>query len=167
MSQAPNQPAQDSLDPEKVACWYFRLNGFSQFENFVVHPERCGAQRTGADLLVVRSPHRTERPFDSPDDTMPDDECRLSLPREVIDVVIAEVKTNRPCTLNDPWTRRRPAERPPRAGRDRLPPARSQVDQWDAHGRKIKHLADQSGDARLFTEEALRLMGVRNGNPAG
>jgi hypothetical protein len=29
-----------SLDPEKVAYWYFRLNGFLQIVNVVVHSER-------------------------------------------------------------------------------------------------------------------------------
>ena len=93
------------LDPEKVAYWYFRLNGFLQIENFVVHPERRGAQRTDADLLAVRFPYRAERLFDDPHDIMRDDEARLSLSADQIDVVIAEVKTNQPCTLNGPWTR--------------------------------------------------------------
>jgi hypothetical protein len=56
------------LDPEKVAYWYFRLNGFFQIENFVVHPARRGGQRTDADLLTVRFPHRAERLFDDPND---------------------------------------------------------------------------------------------------
>ena len=66
-----------SLDPEKVAYWYFRLNGFLQIENFVVHPERRGGQRTDADLLAVRFPHRAERLFNSPNDIMTDDEHPL------------------------------------------------------------------------------------------
>ena len=36
---------------------------------------------------------------------MADDEQRLALSRDWIDVVITEVKTNQPCTLNGPWTR--------------------------------------------------------------
>jgi transposase len=92
------------LDPEKVAYWYFRLNGFFQIENFVVHPERNGSQRTDADLLAVRFPHRAERLFDNPNDIMADDQQRLLLSRDLIDVLIAEVKTNDPCTLNGPWT---------------------------------------------------------------
>ena len=102
MSQ-PTRPT--PLDPEKVAYWYFRLNGFLQVENFVVHPERGSEQRTDADLLAVRFPHRAERLYDNPQDIMRDDEARLSLSADQIDVVIAEVKTNRPCTLNGPWTR--------------------------------------------------------------
>ena len=100
----PQRRLSESLDPEKVAYWYFRLNGFLQIENFVVHPERRGGQRTDADLLAVRFPHRAERLFDDPNDIMPDDEHRLSLSHDLIDVVIAEVKTNQPCTLNGPWT---------------------------------------------------------------
>ncbi len=103
MSRAPAQ-AIKSLTPEKVAYWYFRLNGFLQIENFVVHPERRGGQRTDADLLAVRFPFRAERLFDNPDDIMADDEQGLALSRELIDIVIAEVKTNQPCTLNGPWT---------------------------------------------------------------
>ena len=103
MSPSQRRPS-ENLNPEKVAYWYFRLNGFLQIENFIVHPERRGGQRTDADLLAVRFPHRAERLFDDPNDIMQDDEHRLSLSRDLIDVVIAEVKTNQPCTLNGPWT---------------------------------------------------------------
>src|SRR6516225_8740359 len=106
MSQMLPKPAADRLNPEKVAYWYFRLNGFFQIENFVIHPTQRGAQRTDADLLAVRFPHRAERLLDDPDDIMPDDEQTLALSRDRIDVVLAEVKTNRPCTLNGPWTRK-------------------------------------------------------------
>jgi hypothetical protein len=106
MSRAPEHSKVDRLDPEKVAYWYFRLNGFLQIQNFVVHPERRGGQRTDADLLAVRFPFRAERLFDDPQDIRADDEQRLALSNRLIDVVIAEVKTNQPCTLNGPWTRR-------------------------------------------------------------
>ena len=106
MSRIPKNQAVDSLDPEKVAYWYFRLNGFLQIENFVIHPEGSGSQRTDADLLAVRFPYRAERLFDDPDDVMADDVQQLALSANLIDVVIAEVKTNQPCTLNGPWTRR-------------------------------------------------------------
>jgi hypothetical protein len=43
----PHEP----LDAEKVAYWYFRLNGFLQIENFVVHPRGRGGQRTDATCL--------------------------------------------------------------------------------------------------------------------
>jgi hypothetical protein len=63
-------PARERLDADKAAYWYFRLNGFLQIENFVVHPERRGSQRTDADLLGVRFRHRAEFAFDhhTPDD---------------------------------------------------------------------------------------------------
>jgi len=105
MIHAPERPVADRLDPEKVAYWYFRLNGFFQIENFVVHPERRGSQRTDADLLAVRFPFRAERLFDDPNDIMTDDVESLSLSGDLIDVVIAEVKTNQACTLNGPWTK--------------------------------------------------------------
>jgi hypothetical protein len=78
MSRQPTQNLTQMLDPEK--------------ENFVVHPERRGSQRTDADLLAVRFPHRAERLFDDPNDIMADDEQGLRLSHDWIDVVIAEVK---------------------------------------------------------------------------
>jgi hypothetical protein len=51
MTDAQRRTAPDRLHPEKVAYWYFRLNGFFQIENFVVHPRGRGSQRTDADLL--------------------------------------------------------------------------------------------------------------------
>ena len=92
------------LNPEKIAYWYFRLNGFLQLENFVVHPGGRGGQRTDADLLGVRFPHRSEFSIDHPEHPMVDDAAALGLSIDLIDVVIAEVKTNACCTLNGPWT---------------------------------------------------------------
>lgn len=216
----------EHLDPEKVAYWYFRLNGFLQIENFVVHPGRQGAQRTDADLLAVRFPFRAERLFDDPNDIMADDMDRLALSGDLIDIVIAEVKTNQPCTLNGPWTRqdRQNVHRVLAAlgcllpehidaaateiyqtgfhlsdalrvrlvavGRDRSDQIaaqyphvvqlvwidvlafiwerfhhyrrqKTQVDQWDSEGRKIKLLADQLDEAE-FIAVASRQMGVRH-----
>ena len=226
--RAPNQSSPIRIDPEKVAYWYFRLNGFFQIENFVVHPTRRGSQRTDADLLAVRFPFRAERMFDDPTDIMADDVQRLALSGDLIDIVIAEVKTNQPCTLNGPWTRqdRQNVHRVLAAigclSPDRIETAaadiyragfyrgdalrirlvavgrgrsqditttypevmqlvwsemlafiwdrfhryrqqKTQVDQWDPEGRKIKRLADQSNGAADFIGEALRSMGVRNG----
>jgi hypothetical protein len=218
----PHEP----LDPEKVAYWYFRLNGFLQIENFVVHPDRRGGQRTDADLLAIRFPHRAEFLFDH-NEPMPDDVAALSLSGEMIDVVIAEVKSNQPCTLNGPWTREDrenvqrvlaaigciPSGRIARAasdiyrtgihesdlglrirlvaiGRERNQelsgsypnvtqlfwPAmlrfvwerfhiyrnqKTQVDQWDLQGRRLKQLADRSADPAQFIEKALGRMNVR------
>jgi hypothetical protein len=227
MTRASPSYAAESLDPEKLAYWYFRLNGFFPIENFVVHPTRHGGQRTDADLLAVRFPYRAERLFDDPNDIMADDEQRMALTCHQIDVVIAEVKTNQPCTLNGPWTRqdRQNVHRvlaaigcvPPdhieqaaddiyragvhvsklglrirlvAAGRERsdqlsatFPDVvqltwpemlafiwnrlhryrqqKTQVDQWDTQGRRIKRLADLSPRAEPFIARALHLMGVR------
>jgi len=86
-----------------VAYWYFRLNGFLQIENFVVHPKLYGGQRTDADLIGVRFPFRAERLIDNPEDLMEDDVERLHLLNDRADIVIAEIKTGR-CALNGPWT---------------------------------------------------------------
>ncbi|MBF9021222.1 hypothetical protein HKCCA1065_09920 [Rhodobacterales bacterium HKCCA1065] len=91
------------MNPEKVAYWYLRLNGFLQIEDFYVHPGGRGSARTDADLLAVRFPHRAERLYDDPTDIMQDDADRLALSVDRIDVVIAEVKAGR-CGLNGPWT---------------------------------------------------------------
>ena len=225
------QKSVQPLNSERVAYWYLRLNGFLQIENFVVHPRRRGGQRTDADLLAVRFPYRAELLLDHPDNPMPDDVAGLSLSGEMIDVVIAEVKTNQPCTLNGPWTLEDrqnvnrvlaaigciPPDRIDEAaadiyragihqsdiglrirlvaiGRDRsgalaasypevtqmiwaeilgfiwdrfhtYRQQKTQVDQWDAQGIRIKRLADQSPDAAKFIDSVLGLMGVRNGAP--
>lgn len=93
----------EELNPEKVAYWYLRLNGFLQIEDFYVHPSGKGGARTDADLLAVRFPHRKERLYDSPSGFMDDDDEHLAISRDYIDVVIAEVKAGR-CALNGPWT---------------------------------------------------------------
>ena len=43
-------------------------------------------------------------------------------------------------------------------------PQKRQVDQWDAQGLRIKRLADKSGSAEEFVEEARRRMWVRSGD---
>jgi len=101
--RASNQAEKFCWNPEKVAYWYLRLNGFLQTEDFYVHPVARGSARTDADLLAVRFPYRAERLYDNPSDIMQDDTARLGLSRDRIDVVIAEVKTGR-CALNGPWT---------------------------------------------------------------
>lgn len=102
--RTPNQRTPVRMNPEKVAYWYLRLNGFLQIEDFYVHPGGRGGARTDADLLAVRFPHRAERLYDDPNDVMQDDTARLALSADLIDVVIAEVKAGR-CALNGPWTK--------------------------------------------------------------
>ena len=94
----PVAPAPSISTPERLAYWYFRLNGFLTTENFIVHPDSGRDQRTDADLLAVRFSHRREnleRPMK--------DDSRVAGCRTPINLVIAEVKTGL-CALNGPWT---------------------------------------------------------------
>lgn len=84
--------------PERLAYWYFRLNGFLTTENFVVHPDMGNNQRTDADLLGVRFAYRAENLVNP----MQDDP-KVAACETLVNVVIAEVKTGQ-CSLNGPWT---------------------------------------------------------------
>jgi len=86
------------ISSEKLAYWYFRLNGFLTIENFVVHPDRGTQQCTDIDLLAVRFPHRAEL-LEVP---MEDDK-RLILEPQKIRIILAEVKIGR-IELNKAWT---------------------------------------------------------------
>ena len=84
------------VSTEKLAYWYFRLNGFLTMENFIVHPdinERPG-QKTDADIYGVRFPFRAEL-------DMLDDEVFAS--SDKTNFVFVEV-TQGHCKLNGPWT---------------------------------------------------------------
>lgn len=84
--------------PERLAYWYFRLNGFLTTENFIVHPDMGKNQMTDADVLAVRLKHRAEN-VESP---MIDDP-RVAECSTFSNVIIAEIETGR-CGLNGPWT---------------------------------------------------------------
>lgn len=91
---------------EKVACWFFRLNGCLTIPNFIVHGERRDSvqrpgQQTDVDVLAVRLPYRGERL--GSDKTLVDHEHFISNGK--IDGIIAEVKSG-PCEINGPWVRR-------------------------------------------------------------
>lgn len=83
---------------ERLAYWYFRLNGFLTTENFIIHPDVGRKQRTDADLLAVRFKHRVENIVQP----MRDDPG-IADRDPIVNIIIAEVKTG-PCTLNGPWT---------------------------------------------------------------
>jgi hypothetical protein len=81
----------------KIAYWYFRLNGFLNIENFVIHPEpqeKLQSQKTEADFYGVRFPYRKEL------DMTDDDLFEVKRTRPLF--MIAEV-TRGPCKLNGPW----------------------------------------------------------------
>lgn len=93
------------ISPEKVAYWFFRLNGCLTIVNFIVHPDLIRpdephSQRTDVDILAIRFPHRRE--LLTSGNPMCDHELFDSTGQ--IDLVITEVKHG-PCRLNGPWTR--------------------------------------------------------------
>ncbi len=89
----------ENIDPESLAYWFFRLNGFLTIINFVVHPDIGTRQRTDVDILACRFPHRKELLINP----MKDYDI-FEKEKEKIYVAIAEVKTQR-CKLNGPWTK--------------------------------------------------------------
>jgi hypothetical protein len=87
-----------TYSPERLAYWYFRLNGFLTTENFIVHPDQGRDQGTDADLLAVRFQYRAENMA-----TPMQDDPRVAECSSLANILIAEVKTGR-CALNGPWT---------------------------------------------------------------
>ena len=85
-------------NPERLAYWYLRLNGFFLLENFIIHPDQGVEQRTDVDLFGVRFRDRAE----NLDITM-EDEPLWTQTTTYVSVVIAEVKRGT-CKLNGPWT---------------------------------------------------------------
>lgn len=94
-----NNQISQTYSPERLAYWYFRINGFLTIENFIVHPDSGSDQRTDADLLAVRFAHRAE----NIQDPMIDDP-KIVVCSTYANVIIAEIKTG-VCSLNEPWTR--------------------------------------------------------------
>lgn len=90
-----------TIHSEKLAYWYFRLNGFLTIENFVVHPNSGSRQETEIDIIAARFPYRTELPGN--EHPMQDDE-RLILKPDKIRIVLAEAKANKRCSINHAWT---------------------------------------------------------------
>lgn len=88
------------INPEKLAYWYFRLNGFLTIEDFVVHPDWKSEQRTDIDIIAARFPYRKELP-----ENPMEDDARIMLHPCRIRIVLAEVKTGL-CGLNDSLTER-------------------------------------------------------------
>lgn len=86
-----------NIASERLAHWFFRLNGFLTTSNFVVHADQGVGQRTDVDVLGVRFPHRAEnqiRPM--PDYVTFADALRVQ-------VVFVETKKT-VCRLNAAWT---------------------------------------------------------------
>jgi hypothetical protein len=83
--------------PERLAYWYFRLNGFMTIENFLVHPEFGSNPRTDVDILATRFRYRQENVAQS----MIDDPLIVKC-ETFANIIIAEIKTSF-CRLNGPW----------------------------------------------------------------
>lgn len=50
----------EEINSEKLAYWYFRINGCFTITNFVIHPSQGRNQRTDVDIFAIRLPHRQE-----------------------------------------------------------------------------------------------------------
>lgn len=92
---------------EKLVRWYLRFNGFLTAENYVIHEARNGNVPQGGefDTLGVRFPHSREQV----DQKLIKNDTRLDDPEakadNLIDFVIAEVKSGKGNSLNGIWQR--------------------------------------------------------------
>lgn len=81
---------------ERLAYWFFRLNGFLTITNFVVHRDDGYGQHTDVDVLAVRFPHRVENQVQPmQDEPRLQDEARIQ-------IVLAEAKAG-VCAFNRTW----------------------------------------------------------------
>ena len=91
---------------ESFVRWYLRFNGFFSVENFVIHEAGNGdiiPEGGEFDTIAVRYPHSKEQVDHTViinDHRLDDAETKAD---ELIDFVIAEVKSGRRNTLNSLW----------------------------------------------------------------
>ncbi|MFW5895516.1 MAG: hypothetical protein ACOCT9_02110 [archaeon] len=92
------------ISSERLAYWYFRLNGFLGLENFIVHEGlNTSDSATEIDLLGIRFMHRRELYEHSSHKWMKDDLELLNFcPKDKIFIVFAEVKEGSP-RINPSW----------------------------------------------------------------
>lgn len=91
------------INPERLAYWYLRLNGYFSIVNFVIHPESRGSQLTDADILAVRFPFSVELENNPmPDDPIITNSIYPDSEKRQICFLIGEVKTGL-CNINGPW----------------------------------------------------------------
>ena len=93
------------IKTDRLAYWYFRLNGFLTIENFILHDEKGGHQRTDIDLIATRFPYRQEalKEYNDTLSWMEDDNRFLQIDKPL--AALVEVTSGR-CKLNGPWTDR-------------------------------------------------------------
>lgn len=82
---------------EWLCLWYLRLNGYFTIPNFIIHGRPGGL--TDVDVLAVRLPYSSESRFR--------DDGELGIPRDGIDIILAEAKSGEILSLNGPWSDRR------------------------------------------------------------
>ncbi len=92
-----HEPRPMPSTPERLAYWYFRLNGFMTIENFVVHPERGSNVCTDVDILAARFKYRSEN-----GETPMLDDPKVTDCDTLVNVILAEIK-KRDCALNESW----------------------------------------------------------------
>lgn len=103
----PRQPMLIPLDPEKVAYWYFRLNGCFTITNFLLHlPDASGNVYSDGDILAIRFPYRVELD-DSKRGAMQDDTIFTEQPAgSKLNYYVVEVKYwDGEAVLNNSWRR--------------------------------------------------------------
>ena len=95
-----------TINTERLAYWYFRLNGFVGNESYIVLRGRNNSNHaTDIDYLGVRFPHRKEL-YENKNNWMKDDEnSKLFkyLPKGKLFICLAEIKQGTPY-FNDSWT---------------------------------------------------------------
>lgn len=94
------------INTEKLAYWYFRLNGFLGNDSYIIHRQLGSPEHsTDIDYLGVRFMHRKEL-FEGEDNWMRDDENSELFkyyPKGKIYICFAEIKKGEP-KINKTWT---------------------------------------------------------------
>jgi hypothetical protein len=99
-AQVAPERGQFQFSCERIAYWFFRLNGCLILENFLIHHEKTDREGTEIDVLGVRFPHRTELSLAG--QPMGDHEIFASQ-KEKIDIVIADSTIGEYCKVNKSW----------------------------------------------------------------
>ncbi|MDK2977465.1 MAG: hypothetical protein PWP52_179 [Bacteroidales bacterium] len=94
------------INTEKLAYWYFRLNGFLGNDSYIIHRQlQSSDHATDIDYIGVRFMHRKEL-FENNDNWMKDDENSKLFqyyPKGKIFICLAEIKKSTP-KINKTWT---------------------------------------------------------------
>jgi hypothetical protein len=90
------------MDSEKLACWYFRLNGFLISQNYIIH-SKDGSGRTEIDIIGVRFPYKAEKIEITPVQFVELEDEQIFKDKKKINIIIAEAKKGL-CCLNSSLT---------------------------------------------------------------